>query len=148
MKPQEALNQLEETLELYFGKKAPQMPGNIKETLVNLGPWMLLVLLILSVPGLLAAFGVGALLSPLSFFYGISSGITFGLSWVLTLVMIVIELKALPGLFKRKKASWKLLYYAALVSLLQSLVVFNILGFVVGGALSMYILFQIKPLYK
>lgn len=148
MKPQEALNQLEETLELYFGKKAPSMPTNIKETLVNLGPWILMIMLILTVPGLLAAFGVGAILSPLSYFYGVSTGINFVLSWVILVAMVVLEVKALPGLFKRHMASWRLMYYASLLGALQSLVSFNIPTFIVGSALSMYILFQIKPLYK
>ncbi len=148
MKAPEVLTQLEETLELYFGKKAPAMPSNIKETLVNIGPWILMILLVLSVPGLLAAFGVGAILSPLSYFYGISTGINFLASWIILVGIVILEIKALPGLFKRQESSWRLVYYASLLGSLQSLISFNMLSFVIGTALSMYILFQIKPLYR
>ena len=144
----DSLTQLENTLELYFGKKAPAMPQNIKETLVNIGPWLIMLMLILLVPGLLAAFGVGAILGPLSMYYGATTGFSFGIFWVLTVVMLFLGLKALPGLFKRSIGSWRLLFYASLVGLVQNLVMFNIFNLVVGGALGMYILFQIKSLYK
>lgn len=149
MKLKDSLNQLEETLELYFGKKAPAMPLGIKETLANIGPWILMIMLVLTVPGLLAAFGVGTILSPLSYFYGsISTGFNFILSWIILVAIVVLEVKALPGLFKRQMSSWRLLFYASLLGSIQSLVSLNILSFVVGSAISMYILFQIKPLYK
>lgn len=148
MKLDETLAQLEKTLELYFGKKAPPMPQNIKEVLVNIGPWILLVLLILSLPGMFALFGIGAVLGPLGLFYGSGYGYMALVSALLLIVIIVLEVKALPGLFKREKKSWQLVYYAALIGLVQNLLLFNLLGFIVGGALSMYILFQIKSFYK
>jgi len=148
MKLKEMLAQLEETLDLYFGKKAPALPGNIKEALASFGPWLLMVVLVLSVPGILAAFGVGAILSPLSLFYGVSAGSNFLFSWIILASIVVLEVKALPGLFKRKEDSWRLVYYASLLGALQSLVSFNLANFIIGTALGMYILFQIKPLYK
>lgn len=148
MNLQETLNQLEETLDLYFGQKAPQMPANIKETLVNVLPWLLLILLVLTVPGLLTAFSIGAILSPFTYFYGVSTGVAFFASWLLLAAMIVLEVKALPGLFKRKKSSWKLLFYAGLLAAIQSLVSLNVMGFILGTVIQMYVLFQTKPLYR
>jgi len=45
-------------------------------------------------------------------------------------------------------SGWNLLFYAQLVSLASSLVTGSIIGGLVGALISLYILFQVRPLYK
>jgi len=62
--------------------------------------------------------------------------------------MIVLELIALPGLFKRKESAWRLMFYSTLLSLVQQLFRFDIVGLAIGGAIGFYILFQVKSKYS
>ena len=61
------LKQLEDLLSEYLVKKAPALPANIKEAIVNFAPWVTLVVLILTLPVVLAVFGLGAFFAPFSF---------------------------------------------------------------------------------
>ena len=62
--------------------------------------------------------------------------------------MMGLQVMAIPGLFKRKIKSWRLLFYISLISALLSLVKFDLGGLIVGTGISWYILFQIKSYYK
>lgn len=141
--------QLEDTLETYLIDKAPyQLPENVKEAIVNYGPWINLVLLIMALPAILFAFGLGAIFAPFAFLGGIQAGVNFGLGIIFGAVVLVLQGLAIPGLFKRAASSWRMLYYAALISAFQNLLSFNLGGLVIGTLLSLYILFQIKSYYK
>ncbi len=139
---------LEDTLELYLLKKAPSLPEGIKEAIVKFGPWIVLILLIMTLPVILAVFGLGALILPFSVVGGAGFGLTYLLSLGLTIVMLVLEAMAIPGLFKRQMKAWKLLYYATLVGAVQNVVSFNLGGLIIGTLLGLYILFQISSYYK
>ena len=53
------------TLDDYLVKRAPfQIPDGGKELIVKFGPWISLVLLVLTLPLLLVALGLGAIFSP------------------------------------------------------------------------------------
>jgi hypothetical protein len=141
---------LESTLEVYLVKKAPYtLPPQFKEFIVQYGPWILLVLLVLSVPIILALIGLSTLLLPFS---SPKAGITASplnlITTILTLVTLFFELISLPGLFKRQRQGWYLFFYSTLFSILENLVSFNILGLILGSLLSLYILFQVKEYYK
>jgi len=143
--------QLEDKLELYLVDKAPAIPKDWKELLVKITPWFLLVTMLMALPLLLAALGLTAILAPFSFLGGASGafqGAGISLTWVFTLIMVVIEAMAIPGLFKRAKSAWYLLFYATLIGAVQNIIAFNIGGLVIGTLLSLYILFQIKQYYK
>jgi len=144
-----ALGQLEDTFELYLVKKAPfTLPDNWKELIVKFSPWISLILLIVAVPAILAVFGLGTLLMPFSFLGGFKGGFNYILTLVFSALTLLLEGLAIPGLFKRSLGGWRFAYYAALVSALENLVTFNLGGLVIGGLLSMYVLFQIKSYYK
>ncbi len=144
-----SLGKLEDTLETYLVDKAPfQLPDGAREFIVKYGPWFALVMLILSLPMLLLAFGLGALVAPFALLGGVQAGVGFGFTMIFSVAMLVIEAIAIPGLFKRKLSAWRLMYYASLVGGVQALVSFNLGGLVIGTGLSLYILFQIKSLYK
>jgi hypothetical protein len=143
------LGKLEDTLETYLVDKAPfQLPKGAKEFIVKYGPWIALVMLVLSLPMILLAFGLGALVAPFALLGGVQASVGFGLGMIFSLGMIVIEAIAIPGLFKRKLSAWRLMYYSALLGGVQALISFNLGGLVIGTGLSLYILFQIKSYYK
>jgi hypothetical protein len=133
-------------LDFYLVHRAPfQIPDQLKEILVRFGPWIALVLLVLSLPILLFAFGVGSLFLP---FAGWAYATGFGYLTMLTLIEMGLLVAALPGLFARKLSGWNLLFYSQLISIVSSLLHGWILNAVVGGLISLYILFQIRSLYR
>lgn len=142
------LVKLEDTLNLYFGQKAPALPANLKEVIVKYGPYISLVLIILSLPVILLAFGFTGIAIPFSYFGGINAGLSLTFGTLLSLVVIVLEVMALPGLFKRQLSAWRLMYYSSLVTALQALLAVNLGSLIIGAVISFYFLFQIKPLYK
>lgn len=143
-----ALSQLENILDEYLVKKAPEMPKAWKEIIVQFGPWITLIMLILAAPALLALLGIGALLTPFSFVGGVGAGFSYIVNIVFSIVVIVLEAMAIPGLFARSRKGWDLMFYAILLSGVQSLLTGNIFGLIVGTLLSLYILFQVKSYYK
>lgn len=138
------------TLDLYFGKKAPHLPHNIKEFIVKIAPYLVILgiimfgfALIAILPVLFAGSAVAAAVPGV--YYPSMMQLLIGL--ILMAAIVILEVKALPGLFKRTHQSWNFIFYAQLVSLVQSIVHGNLVGFIVGGAIGLYILFQIRPLY-
>lgn len=140
---------LEGTLEKYFVDKAPfQLPDEIKEVIVKFGPWITLILMILSLPVIFAALGLTAVLSPFAMMGGYGRTGFWMVPMILNIVVIVLELIALPGLFKRTMQGWRYAYYATLVSLIASLASYQILGAIISALVGFYILFQVKSKYK
>ncbi|KKQ23535.1 MAG: hypothetical protein US40_C0013G0020 [Candidatus Roizmanbacteria bacterium GW2011_GWC2_37_13] len=143
------MGRLEDTLTTYLVDKAPfQLPSGAKEAIVKYGPWITLILLILALPALLFAFGLGTFLAPFAFLGGLQAGVSYGFGMVFSAVILVLEALAIPGLFKRKLSAWRLIYYGALLGGVQSVLSFNLGGLVIGTGISLYILFQIKSYYK
>lgn len=142
------LVQVEEKLDLYFGKKAPVMPENIKELIVKYSPYIAIAVLVFSLPALLFAFGLTSVAMPFAYMNGVRSGFSFSITSLITLAALVFQVIAIPGLLKRTKQSWKYMFYASLISLLSSLLSLDLGSLIIGGAISFYILFQIKSYYK
>jgi len=126
-------------------KKLPSLPANVKEIIVKFSPWITLIVLVISLPTLLAALGLSALMMP-----GWGYGLHFGYSivWWVSIASMVLMAVALPGLFKRKMSSWRLVFYSGLVMALYNLLSMDLGSLVIGTGISMYILFQIKSYYK
>ncbi|NTU46091.1 hypothetical protein HGA88_00515 [Candidatus Roizmanbacteria bacterium] len=144
----DSLLQLENTLDEYLGKKAPQLPENAKETLVQFGPWISLIVIIITVPPILSLFSLGAFLSPFAAIAGATLDFNYWISLLFILAAVVFELIALPKLFKREKKGWQYMYYAALITAVGNLVDLHLSSLILGTLLSLYILFQIKKYYK
>ncbi len=144
------LSQMEDFFDTYLHKKAPfQLPHGVREWLVQFGPWITLVIIILALPIVLIALGLGAVVSPFVVAYGgLHVGFAYMLHGLIGLASLVMEAVALPGLFKRSLSSWRLVYYATLLSAVSQLVSGNLVGFIIGTAISLYVLFQIKEYYK
>ncbi len=148
-----ALNQLEEVLEMYLVDKAPfSIPENIKELIVNFSPYLIILGIVLTVPSILAAFGLGLFLSPFSPMMGAPWRMYFGFNYTLSMIIlavsVVMEAIAVPGLLKRQESGWRWLFYASLVSVLSSVIYGGIFGALIGVLISWYVLFQVKEYYK
>lgn len=141
------LSDFEDKLNVYFGQKAPKLPQSVVDFMVKVGPYLMIVGLVFTIPIILFAFGFGALISPLAFL-NIGYGIHFSLSTIFSVVIMVLEIMAISGLFKRLKSAWNLMFYASLVQTLSYLLSFNLGSLIIGSAISWYFLFQIRKEYK
>lgn len=131
----------------FIGEKAPKLPENIIDFIVKAIPYLTIISLILTLPILLFAFGLGALISPLAFL-NVGYSVHFSLSTIFTLVILVLNIVAIPGLFKRLKSAWNLMFYASLIQALSYLLSFSLGSLIIGTAISWYFLFQIRKEYK
>ena len=147
------LGQLTDTLDLYLVKKAPfSLPDNVKEIIVNLAPWATIILMLIAIPGVLFVLGLGAVVAPFTAMmgpgYALSYGLNYTVAMIITAVAIVLELVAIPGLFKRSRKAWNLLFYASLVSLVSGILSGGLIGTIIGAVIGWYFLFQVRELYK
>lgn len=133
-------------LDFYLVQKAPvQIPPNAKEWIVQYGPWITVVLLVLALPPLLLVLGLGTLLVP---FGGVGYATGFTYLTVVLVVQLGLMVAALPGLFARKMSGWQLLFYAQIASFVFSLLGGSFIGAILGAVISLYLLFQVRSLYK
>ncbi len=131
-------------LDYWLVKKAPfQLPDGAREFIVRYGPWIAIVLLLISLPVILVALGLSAVLLPFAPYYAPG----FGLAVAVLLVELVLDVAALPGLFTRKMSGWRLIFYARIVAIVYALLRGAVVGAVVGGIVGLYILFQVRGLY-
>jgi hypothetical protein len=140
------IKQLETTLEDFFVKKLPALPPKIKEVIVKFSPWIAAVILVMSLPTILAALGLRGMMS--GWGYGYAYGYGYGMAWWISIASMVLVAIALPGLFARKLSAWRLMFYSGLVMALYNLVTLSLGSLIIGTGISMYILFQIKSYYK
>jgi len=138
---------LEKKLSELFVKKLPELPKKIKEIIVKGGPYLVLILLVFSIPVILAFMGVAITMTSLVILGG-AKGCFYIVSVLLGMIMIILQIMAIPGLFKRKIQSWRLLFYISLISVFLNLLEFDWWSLVVEAGISWYILFQIKSYYK
>ena len=108
-------------------------------------PWITLVILVLTLPLLLAVLGIGTVLMP---FAGVGYATGFGFVAIGLIIEIGLTVMALPGLFARKMSGWTLLFYARLVSLVANLLSGAVVSALLVALISLYVLFQVRPLYK
>ena len=140
------MTQVMDFLNNYLVIKAPfQIPDAGKEWIVKYGPWIAVVLLILLLPPILLLLGIGAVLTP---FGGASYAAGYSYVAIITLVQAGMTVAALPGLFARKMSGWTLLFYSRILGIATTLLLGNVVSAVIGGIISLYILFQVRPLYE
>ncbi len=144
------VGQLEAMLDEYMVKKAPfALPMNVKEIIVKISPYVILIFALMAIPVVLAALGLTALFSPFAMMGGYGRfGVTGLIAGVVSAAALVVELMAVPGLFKRTHAGWRLVYYATLISLVGSILSFNLFSGIIGAIIGWYFLFQVKDMYK
>ena len=81
----QSMGKLEHTLHSYLVDKAPALPDNAKEAIVSIGPWVMLILILMSLPFLLFALGLGAIVAPFAFMGRAYMGASWGLGMMLSL---------------------------------------------------------------
>lgn len=163
-----ALNDLENSLEKVFVKNAPKLPEKAKETIVEWLPWINLVLGILTLWSAYVlwhwahlANGLANYVNQLSQTYGINTPAAHRLGAVVWLGLIVLAVEgilyimAFQATRARAKNGWNLLFYALLVNLVYGFVnIFSnyggfgsFIGYLIGTAVGLYFLFQIRSRY-
>lgn len=149
-----SLTGLEGFFDTYLHVKAPfQLPTGAKEFIVKYGPWITLIILIIAaiviIPLTLLTLGLMTAATPVMVAGGYASNSVMGyIQIAIGLITLVMEAIAIPKLLKRQLSGWKLVYWAALLSALGSLLSLQIVSLVLGLLISMYILFQIREYYK
>ena len=136
------MNQLVNWLNVYFGQKAPKMPEGLKDFLVKAAPWLSIIGLVFSLPAVFVLLG----LSRFTMGYGMYVG-NYQTYAIFSIAIVVLYALAIPGLFKKSLAGWNFVFYALLVSLVQSLVMMNLASLIIGALIGFWILFQIRPAY-
>lgn len=159
---------LEKPLDDLFGKQAPALPDGGKKFLVQYLPWINLILGLISLytayvlwnwahvanqfvnyaNSVSAAFG-----GPTVATNRLSVGLWIGIA--VLAVEALLYIAAFPGTKARKKSGWNLLYYALLLNIAYGVVVLftdygsvgNLIGAVIGSAIGLYLLFQIRSSY-
>lgn len=142
------INTLEGYGDLYLVKKAPALPGNIKDILVKIAPYLAILGLVLSLPALLSLFGLGAISLPFAAYTHVRVGFSYLISLAVLFVNLFLMAKAIPGLFAKTVPGWRFMFYASLVNALHSLLRFDLGSLVIGSLISFYFLFQVKSYYK
>lgn len=147
------LSQLEALLDEYMVTKAPfALPEQVKEFIVKVSPYLVIVFAVMALPLILAALGLTAIFSPFAmmggYHYGLGWGFSATVGLAISVITIIMEIVAVPGLFKRTKSAWRLLFYTSIVSLIGTIISFSgILSGIIGALIGWYILFQVKELY-
>ena len=163
-----AIQTIETKLDEIFVKNAPALPTNGKKALVKYLPWINLVLGLLTLYSAYLlwhwAHYANALINYANSYGALYGGPTistdrmnFGL-W-LALVFLIIEsviyLAAFPATRKRQKRGWDLMFYAVLVNIVYAVIVAftryggvgSLLFGLIGVAIGLYLLFQIRASY-
>lgn len=144
-----ALLQLEKTLEFYLKEKSPfSLPENIKILIVTFLPYFLIIGLIFSLPSFLAFFGRIRILPFYESWLPQKPFFSYQFSNLVAFLAMIFQAISLPYLFKRKKEGWQLVYYATLIWILYSLFWFDLIGGIISGLISLYLLFQVKEYYR
>ena len=132
-------------LDYYLVRKAPfQLPDAAREAIVRFGPWIAVVILVITLPAILVLLGIGTALLP---FGGYAYATAFTYAVIFLIIHFVLLIASLPGLFARRMSGWRLAFYAELFNILWSLSNLNIVGGLLFGLIGLYILFQIRGLY-
>lgn len=159
---------VEKQLDEIFVKNAPKLPEGGKKWLVKYLPWITLILGILS---LLAAINTWRwantsvqlidAANQLAQTYGIDTDLNRLTVWI-WISLIILTIQALLYIFafsplkNLKKSGWNLVFYVALINIIYAVVLlFSDYGGVgsfifsmIGSAVGLYLLFQIRSHYK
>jgi hypothetical protein len=143
------LNLLEEKIGGFIYGNTPSLPYGFKEKLVKIFPLIVLVLGFSELP----YFGDSANGLVLRYIYNVTGNTYvsgFTISSFVYLVVIILELASIPGLIKKSRKAWYLLYYSSIVRVVAAVLGFSVFNIIFMGTLSsveLYFLFHIKDNY-
>jgi hypothetical protein len=144
-----SLTSLTDFMDQTMGSKSSlQLPAQVKEFIVTYGPWADIVLLVLLAPGILLALGLGTAVLPFSGLNGVDAAAGLTIALVALVVQVVLMIAALPGLFARRVNGWNLSLLSVLMSFVYSLLTFQLVSGLIGVAISLFVLAQIRSYYR
>lgn len=141
------MQQLEETLNVWFGQKAPGLPETAKKLVVSVAPFGAILSVILGVMGLLALFGIGSIGLGLGAISYATGGFSLIKNIVFTGLAVLFEILSIPGLFARNPSGWRFAFYVQLIWLVSGLLGGSVLSPIIGAVVGFWILFQVRPIY-
>jgi len=136
-----------------FFEKTPHLPNNARESIVKVAPWIALIV------GIFGLFSVFPILSSVFMLASLPYARMMGgwypailVSLAFLVVGSVIDLLAFKPLSDRRKKGWNLLFYGTCLGFVSTLVdMFSgspSLSGVVGTLIGLWLLFEIRGLYK
>lgn len=129
-----------------------QLPVKAKEVIVQIAPWITLIILVVSLLAVLGLFGFGSMFVGTGAYFGIRFGTRYYIGLIILLVQLIMMALSISPLLKRQIKGWKLVYYSNLISFIYALFSAYALGSVIWALISlgigMYIIFQVKSHYK
>ena len=141
------VDELEVKLEEIFIGKLWALPKKVKEIIVKISPYIAIISLIALIPMILALTGL-SFLTPVAFLGGVRAGFSYIVSVLFALVLGILTVSVIPGLFKRERKAWKVLFWVSLINAVGELLRMDLGNLIIGTALSWYVLFQVKEYYK
>ena len=141
------LKNLESQMETLFTKSLPALPANAVDVLVKIAPWLAVIGVLMGIPAIMTLLGMSRVAS----YYrlaGIDLGWGYQASNILYIIQTILTALSIQGLFARKMAAWRLMFYAAWVSVVAGLISGGVVSMLIGGLISFYLLFQVKKAYK
>ncbi len=156
------MNDLINSLDLYLGKKAPQLPKGLKDFIVKVYPWANSLWVVFSVwafystyfllsralggaSDILSAFGMNDLARAMRPSIGTVFS-SFGVWHYLTIAYMALNAIAIPGLFKKNQSGWNFVFYGSIVYTI-SIFFIDPLRAIIYGLIYFYFLFQIRGFY-
>lgn len=133
-----------------YVKKVPALPINIKELLVQFAPWAAILSVVVNIPTILSIFGMGSYLNAYGMggYFFANWGMRYTLMVVFLIANLVLRGLSIKGLFAKSIKGWNLLFYSILLYFVYAIFTFNIVGGIIGTAISLYLIFQIRESYK
>lgn len=137
--------QVDAAISPFFTKSLPPLPDNIRELLAKIAPFLTILGVIFGVIALLAILGIVGVASPALVMYG-------AVGWIIGLIFlgaqVALQALAIPGLLNRQYNGWAFLFLSGLVGLAYDVITLNLISFLIGGLLTFYLLYQVKPYFK
>lgn len=135
-------------------KGLPHLPKGLVDFLVGIAPWLVGLGGILSILAALSSFGAatGVQSSVWMQLAGVSP-VYFVLTGVVELVSGALMLMAFNPLKAKQLKGWVYMFWLQLINIAQMVIGIafassSIIGLVIGVAIGMYFLFELKPAYK
>jgi predicted neutral ceramidase superfamily lipid hydrolase len=164
------LQTVENSLDNVFVKKAPELPKGGKDLLVEFVPWLCLIGGIFSLLSVVALWNwarsvnhLADYANSLSAAYGGGAAVSTShwtvsvwLSLIVLGITAIMYILAFSPLKNHRKAGWNLLFYALLLNLAYGIIVAftdyggpsSLVGSLIGTAIGLYLLFQIRSRYS
>ncbi len=142
-----ALNKLDKQVD-DMSAKLPALPENFRELIVKFSPYIAVISIVFSLPLVLGVLGLSAVAAPFAALGGLHAFTGFSLSIIFVIGNVILTAMAIPGLFARKRIAWEYMLYSVILTAISSLISFELGSLVVGTAISLYVLYQVKSYYK